>query len=64
MKTILSCFWIFAVIMASAEPQKFCPLMVTGEVDGAEIVAYKGSKIELFCGSCLKNLKFKGNEFS
>ena len=63
-KDVISATWKLRNRQDTAEPQNFCPLMVAGEVDGAKIVGYKGSKIELFCGSYVKNLKFKGNEFS
>ena len=43
--------------LASKDIQKLCPLMVDEEVDGEEIVQYKGINIEFCCGSCVKKFK-------
>jgi len=57
MKLVSSLFVIFSLISALADPQKFCPMMIDTEIDPEEFVEYKGVKIELCCGSCVKQFK-------
>ena len=40
-----------------AQEQKICPLMIEDEIDPEEFVEYKGKKIFMCCGSCVKKFK-------
>ena len=47
----------FSVCFALAQEQKLCPLMIEDEIDSEEYVEYKGKKIFMCCGSCVKKFK-------
>ena len=45
---------VFSLCSPIAQEQKLCPLMIEDEVDPEEFVEYKGKKIYMCCGSCVK----------
>lgn len=48
---------VFSLCSPIAQEQKLCPLMIEDEVDPEEFVEYKGKKIYMCCGSCVKKFK-------
>ena len=48
---------VFSLCSPMAQEQKLCPLMIEDEVDPEEFVEYKGKKIYMCCGSCVKKFK-------
>ena len=46
-----------ALFSGIAQEQKVCPLMIEDEIDPEEFVEYKGKKIFMCCGSCVKKFK-------
>jgi len=48
---------MLALCSGIAQNQKLCPLMIEDEIDPEEFVEYKGKKIFMCCGSCVKKFK-------
>ena len=48
---------MLALCSGIAQNQKLCPLMIEDEIDPEEFVEYKGKKIYMCCGSCVKKFK-------
>ena len=48
---------MLALCSGIAQEQKICPLMIEDEIDPEEFVEYKGKKIFMCCGSCVKKFK-------
>ena len=48
---------LFAAGSLFAAEQKLCPIMVEDEIDVEEVVEYRGTKIYMCCGSCVKTWK-------
>ncbi len=48
---------MLALCSGIAQEQKLCPLMIEDEIDPEEFVEYKGKKIYMCCGSCVKKFK-------